>query len=104
MRFDAEFLQMFLILGRFEAPILRGVGTDRSKKMCSKKECKESEKRGAREAQGKPKIGGWPFKTKETGHQIIIIFPRHRLKHAPADIKVYQIYLEIVQYIMCKDL
>ena len=58
MRFDAQLLQNFAILGCFEAPILRVLVPIVVKKMKSENKYKKSEKKGARVARGKMSGGG----------------------------------------------
>ncbi len=60
MRFDGEFLQIFVILGCFGPPILRPFGTNRGKKGCPEKRYKKCGKTGVR---GNWALGLWALKT-----------------------------------------
>ena len=53
MRLDGAFLQMFAVLGSFEAPILRPSGTTRCIKKCSEKMMQKVSKNGFASQPGK---------------------------------------------------
>ena len=57
MRFDDEFLQIFMIFGRFEAPILRRFGTKCCKKRGSEKIMQKGSKKGSAGHAGKRVVG-----------------------------------------------
>ena len=58
MRFDAEFLQVFVIFGHLEAPILRVFGTERCKKKDSEQKYAKSVKNESASFARKNVMGG----------------------------------------------